>query len=206
MNIRLTANAGVLIEMDGIRILLDGVCEETEHYLGTPDDIKEELTEVIPDAVGFTHRHSDHYDESYANLYKSKTLRPILGSECSDFRVGDVRLNAISTRHLGKSDVEHFSFIIEGSHRIVFMGDASPSELIRLADFSSPDLIIVPFAFLNTEAAFRKLKTFGSKNILAVHMPDPKNDPYGIWESVENTTKEENVLYFTKIGDTITLH
>lgn len=206
MNIRLTANAGVLIEIDGLRILLDGVCEATEYYFGTPDDIKGELSKNLPDAVGFTHQHSDHYDESYANLYESKTLRPILGSECSRLRVGEVELTAISTRHLGKSDVPHFSFIIEGSRRIVFMGDASPSELTKLADYSSPYLIIVPFAYLNTEATFRKLKGFGAKNILAVHMPAPEHDSFGIWESVKNTTKEENILYFTKIGDTITLH
>ena len=205
MNIRLTANAGVLIDLDGLRILLDGVCEATEHYLGTPDDIKGEFVENLPDAVGFTHRHSDHFDEDYANLYNSKTLRPILGSECSRLEVDNVKLTAIPTRHLGKSDALHFSFIIEGSRRIVFMGDASPSELSKLSAFSSPDLIIVPFAFLNTEATFKKLKAFGAKEIVAVHMPDPENDPYGIWEMVKNTTKDENVRHFSKIGDTITL-
>ncbi len=206
MNIRLTANAGVLIEMDGLRILLDGVCEATDHYLGTPDDIKEELIKNLPDAVGFTHQHSDHYDENYANLYKIVTLRPVLGSECSRLEVETVKLTALETCHLGKSDVPHFSFIIEGSRRIVFMGDASPIELSRLDDYSSPDLIIVPFAYLNTEATFRKLKKFGANNILAVHMPDPKHDPFGIWEAVRNTTKEENILFFTKIGDTVTLY
>ncbi len=205
MNIRLTANAGVLIEMDGTRILLDGVCEATEYYLGTPADIKGELIKDFPDAVGFTHRHSDHFDESYANLYKFKTLRPVLGPECSGFWVGDIKLTAISTRHLGKSDADHFSFIIEGTRRIVFMGDASPNELLRLSDYSSPDLIIVPFAYLNTEIALKRLKSFGAKNILAVHMPDPENDPYGIWEAVNTTTKHEKILFFTKIGDTITL-
>ena len=117
----------------------------------------------------------------------------------------NVKLTAIPTRHLGKSDALHFSFIIEGSRRIVFMGDASPSELSKLSAFSSPDLIIVPFAFLNTEATFKKLKAFGAKEIVAVHMPDPENDPYGIWETVKNTTKDENVRHFSKIGDTITL-
>lgn len=205
MNITLTANAGVLIEMDGFRILLDGVSEETEHYLGTPDDIKRKLIKELPDAVGFTHQHSDHYDESYAKLYKSETLRPILGSECSGFLVGDIKLTAIPTRHLGKSDVSHYSFVIEGSRRIVFMGDASPAELARLSAYSSPDLIIVPFAFLNTELSFKKLLSFGAGNILAVHMPSFENDPYGIWEAVRSTTKNEKILYFTKIGDTVAL-
>lgn len=205
MRIKLTANAGVLIEMDGICILLDGVCEKTEYYFGTPDEIKRELSEDFPDAVGFTHKHSDHFDESYANLYKLSTLRPILGSECSALKVGNVSLSAVKTRHLGKPKDEHFSFIIEGGSRIFFMGDASPSELSKLSEFGKPDVLIVPFAYLNTEAALKLTKQTGADEIILVHMPDRNRDPYKLWDAVENTNKHEKIRYFTKIGDTITL-
>ncbi len=205
MNIRLTANAGVLIELDGARILLDGICEPTEHYLGTPTEIKAELSVCFPDAVGFTHRHSDHYDGDYERLYKTKTLRPVLGSECSDLEVERVRLSAVDTRHLGRGDISHKSFIIEGSRRIFFMGDASPAELKVLAEWGKPDLLIVPFAYLNTEAALKMTKAAGASELLLIHMPSRENDPYGIWKSVENSIKSENVRYFTKIGDTVTL-
>ncbi|MBO7217587.1 MAG: MBL fold metallo-hydrolase [Clostridia bacterium] len=205
MEIRLTANAGVLIKIDGLSILLDGVCETTENYLGTPDDIRGELETNFPDAVGITHRHSDHYDDRYATIYKNTTLRPILGSECSRFEVGKVKFSAVSTRHLGKSNEEHYSFIIEGSRRIFFMGDASPSELKKLLEFGVPDIIIVPFAYLNTDAALKMTKTANAKDIILVHMPDRNRDPYQIWEAVETTIKYEKILYFTKIGDTITL-
>lgn len=205
MNIRLTANAGVLIDMDGLRILLDGVCEATEYYFGTPDDIKGELIENFPDAVGFTHLHSDHFDKDYANLYKSKTLRLILGSECSRLEVGNVKLTAIPTRHLGKANDEHFSFIIEGSRRIFFMGDASPTELKKLCEYAKPDILVVPFAYLNTESALRLTKSIGADEIVLVHMPDRKRDPYMLWEMVETTTKHEKIRFFTKIGDTVIL-
>lgn len=205
MKIKRTANAGVLIEMNGLRILLDGVCEETEHYLGTPDDLKRELCENFPDAVGFTHTHSDHFLESYADAYRNKSLRPILGSECSHLQVGNVSLKAIPTRHLGKSDSEHFSFIIEGERRIFFMGDAAPSELRKMTEYGCPDVLIVPFAYLNTDSALKITKAAGAGEILLLHMPDPSNDPYKLWEMVNNTTKNEIVRYFTKIGDTVAL-
>ena len=205
MKIKRTANAGVLIEMNGLRILLDGVCEETEHYLGTPDGLKRELLEELPDAVGFTHLHSDHFDEGYANAYKNKSLRPILGSECSHLKVGNVSLRAIPTRHLGKSNTEHFSFIIEGERRIFFMGDASPSELKRLLAFGTPDILIVPFAYCNTESAWRNTLSSGAEEIILLHMPRIDADPYTLWDSVENTTNWENIRYFAKISETITL-
>jgi L-ascorbate metabolism protein UlaG (beta-lactamase superfamily) len=205
MKIKRTANAGVLIEMNGFRILLDGVCEETEHYLGTPDDLKRELLEELPDAVGFTHLHSDHFLESYANAYKNKSLRPVLGSECSHLKVGNVSLRAIPTRHLGKSNTEHFSFIIEGERRIFFMGDASPSELKRLLAFGTPDILIVPFAYCNTESAWRNTLSSGAEEIILLHMPRVDADPYMLWNSVENTTNWENIRYFAKISETITL-
>ena len=206
MKIKRTANAGVLIEMDGISILLDGVSEQTEHYLGTPDDLKKELLEKLPDAVGFTHLHSDHFLESYANAYRNKSLRPIVGSECSHLQVGNVSLRAIPTRHIGKSESEHFSFIIEGERRIFFMGDASPSELKRLLTFGTPDILIVPFAYCNTESAWRSTLRSGAREILLVHMPDKENDPYMLWNSVESTTKWENIRYFAKISEVVTLY
>lgn len=205
MFVKLTANAGVLINLDGVSILLDGVCTGAEHYLATPDKIRKELTDVFPDAVGFTHTHSDHYDEDYANLYKNKTLRPVLGSECSSLKVGDVEIKAIPTRHIGKSDVLHHSFIIEGSRRILFVGDASPLVWKNNESIKEIDALIVPFAYCNTATAWKNTLSFGAKNIILVHMPDRGNDPYMIWDSVEETTKCENILIFEKIGDIITL-
>ncbi len=205
MNITLTANAGVLIELDGLRILLDGVCEPTEYYLGTPKIIRDELIAYFPDAVGFTHKHSDHFDNGYAELYKQKTLRPIFGSECSSLRVGGVELSAIDTRHLGKTDVSHKSFIIKGSRSIFFMGDASPTELRRLTDIVIPDVLIAPFAYFSTEAALRMTEAADAKELVLVHMPSKENDPSGIWKSVDDIIKRDRVRYFTNIGDTVAL-
>ena len=70
MKIRRTANAGVLINTDGVSILLDGVCKRVECYAETPEIIKRERIDSFPDVVAFTHMHADHYDENYAEAYK----------------------------------------------------------------------------------------------------------------------------------------
>ena len=38
-----TANAGGLLEMDGVRILLDGVSQAVGDYLATPPDILDQI-------------------------------------------------------------------------------------------------------------------------------------------------------------------
>ena len=73
LKIKRTANAGVLLTIDQTRILLDGVCEALYPYIGTPNDIRDELIENMPDILAFTHRHKDHYDDSYAQIYRKKT-------------------------------------------------------------------------------------------------------------------------------------
>ena len=61
MRIRRTANAGVLLTLDTITILLDGVCQQVHPYLPTPAEIRSELLENAPDIVAFTHEHQDHF-------------------------------------------------------------------------------------------------------------------------------------------------
>lgn len=85
------------------------------------------------------------------------------------------------------------------------MGDASPSELKKLAQYGTADVLIVPFAYLNTETALKLTKMSGATETILVHMPDRNYDPYKLWDAVEITTKHEKIRYFTKIGDTITL-
>ena len=67
MEIRRTANAGVLLTLDDTKILLDGVSREVKPYLATPPAEKEKLLSSWPNAVAFTHYHEDHCDSSYAN-------------------------------------------------------------------------------------------------------------------------------------------
>lgn len=207
MEIKRTANAGVLINTDGVSILLDGVCGRVEPYLKTPDDIRQDLTENFPDIVAFTHKHDDHYDDDYAEIYKATTLRPVYGSEVFFSEVfKGVRIESLPTRHIGKADIPHVSLIIEGSKCIWFMGDASPLEWRGKENLPNPDVLIVPFAYANTTSAWKMTKSFGAKNIIILHLPDRESDIYGLWDAVEKTVQNDPSVHIPKMGETVILN
>ena len=116
MELRRTANAGVLLTLDDTKILLDGVSQEVKPYLATPPAEKEKLSSNWPDVVVFTHYHEDHCDSSYANDYSKATGRPVYGTSqmtgmvCTDktFTAGNVRLTAASTRHMATTEKLQF--------------------------------------------------------------------------------------------------
>lgn len=207
LTIMRTANAGVLLEMDGKRILLDGVCQSLPPYLGTPSSIKSYLNEEMPDVLAFTHNHPDHYDGNYEKLYKEKAHRSVYGPlSLTFYEIGNgVELSLIKTRHIGKTDISHVSFVLRGSSTVWFMGDASPVCLKEMAEYDKPDLLIVPFAYAITPSAWRQAKETGAKKILLVHMPLKKDDNEGLWEMVENTTKNDELLFTLDIGEKISL-
>ncbi len=192
-----TANAGVLLELDGVRILLDGVCREVVPYPVTPESVKAALREHYPDVVAYTHRHPDHYDAAFIAEYENNTGKKAVNPTNVGFTVqcGNVGILPVASRHIGKFDCAHTSFIIEGSHCVWFMGDASPSQWKNRADLPRPDVIIAPFAYATTDAAWKTTCAFGAKAIVLVHLPEQEKDTAGLWTAVEQTIGErENVF------------
>ena len=202
MEILRTANAGVLLKLDGVSILLDGVCEDLFPYIPTPDYLLKELITNYPDVVAFTHMHKDHYDETYAKLYTKDTLRSVYGPELSHFiEVGNVKITPVPTRHIGKTDILHTSFIVRGSKCVWFLGDASPLCFKNIDDLPRPDVVIVPYAYVTNEASFKITKSFGADKILVVHLPERVNDAYGLWNDMESTVKGDNSVFVLGIGE-----
>lgn len=206
MEITRTANAGVLLQLDGVSLLLDGVCKAVHTYMGTPDAIRQTLTEQVPDVLAFTHKHLDHYDSIYAAGYEKRTQRPVYGPErpC-EIEVGRVKLQSIATRHIGRVDVPHVSFIIAGSKTVWFMGDASPITLKGWKHLPKPDVLIASFAYALTQPAWQTTKEIGAKEIILLHLPDPGRDVCGLWDAVKKTTHQEPALKIPEIGQTLTI-
>ena len=207
LKIKRTANAGVLLTMDGSRILLDGVCEKLHPYLGTPSAIRDELIENMPDILAFTHRHKDHYDDSYAQLYREKTLRFVYEPESLPIQenIGNIRITPVQTRHIGKTDVPHISYIIEGSSCVWFMGDASPLNLKKFTELPRPDILIVPFAYAITESAWKKTRELGAKEIIILHMPHREDDGEGVWRLLDGTIEKNTNIHIPEIAEELTL-
>lgn len=206
LTITRTANAGVFLEIDGVSILLDGVCEPLPPYLGTPTSVKNSLIENMPDVLAFTHKHPDHYDNDYEKLYKEKTLRFVLGPESLTFYKASngVEISSVATRHIGKTDIPHMSYIIKGSSIVWFMGDATPLCLKNITE-PKPDLLIVPFAYAITPSAWRLAKETGAKKILLVHMPLEKDDSEGLYKMVDETVQNDNILFSLNVGEKVTI-
>ncbi len=206
MKILRTCNAGILLELDGASILLDGVCGELDPYLPVPEDLRQQLTAQFPDALAFTHRHEDHYDESYAKAYQNATLRPVFEPEsCLSGKVGNVSVQGVPTRHIGRMDIDHVGFVIEGSRCVWVTGDASPMSWKRLENLPKPDVAVITYAFAITDSAWRAVKSWGAEHIVLLHLPDRQNDPHGLWPAVEATTKGDPALIIPEIGEELEL-
>lgn len=212
MEIRRTANAGILLKLDGVSILLDGVSQKVDPYLATPHDIKDRILSDPPDALVFTHSHPDHYDPDFVAQYKACKNGVIIGpkdiSTCvysEAVTVKNVTIKPIATRHIGKSDgCEHFSYMICGSKRILFAGDASPLLWRQEQFLYTPDVVVVPFAYATSDAAWERTKTFCGKNVVIIHLPE-KNDPVGLWDAVDSVISKENQtnIWIPEMGESI---
>lgn len=211
MQCRRTANAGVLLTLDGVSVLLDGVCRQSGSYYGTPEEERERLLGCMPDVVAFTHGHFDHFDRSFAQQYQKLTLRSILGPEgllkdglCTQaVKVGSVSVTPIISRHIGKAGqgVFHVSYLIEGSKRILFAGDAAPTQWKDL----HVDVLIAPYAYATTPASWR-LSASIAEHLVLLHMPRKEQDEHGLWSAVEAVTQMPGPkLYIPQMGETLSL-
>ncbi len=208
MELQRTANAGVLLKLDGVSILLDGLCDRVEGYLPTPPDIARQLLEMPPDLLAFTHCHADHCSEALLLPYRKQNLRPILGPEslcAGSVQVGKVTVTPIESRHLGRVEpgLQHLSYIIEGSQCVWFLGDAAPAQWRNRADLPHPDVLIAPYAYGNTKSTWEWTRAF-AKQVVLLHLPDRDSDVYGLWDSVLEVTAGSDVQ-IPELGDCITV-
>ena len=209
MEIQRTANAGVLLKLDGVSILLDGLCDRGESYLPTPPAIADRLLVNPPDLLAFTHCHADHCSEALLLPYRKQNLRPILGPESlymGRVRVGEVTIMPVESRHLGKVEpgLQHVSYIIEGSQCVWFVGDAAPIQWKNRNDLPHPDVLIAPYAYGNTKAAWELSCSLTDRMVL-LHLPPRKADPYGLWNAVEQTVGngKDSSVWIPEIGEKI---
>lgn len=204
MEIRRTANAGVLLKLDGVSILMDGVCREVKPYPVTPPEERGALSRCWPDVVAFTHAHKDHYDSAYAAEFVKQTGGVVLGPEdlpgvrasMQSLRLGGVTVTPVPSRHIGAAGkvTQHASFIVEGSACVWFLGDSSPFLWKDREDLPRPDVLIVPYAYATTPTGWAITQSLGAKNVVLLHMPQREDDTIGLWAAVEATAGQDKCL------------
>ena len=206
MKIRRTANAGVLLKLDGVEILLDGVCREVKPYSATPPEEKAQLEANWPQIVAFTHHHMDHYDPDFAAQYQKQTSGVVLEPNAtSPACVGNVKITPVASRHLGAAGkfTSHVSFVIEGSRCVWFMGDSAPSQWRNRIDMPKPDVIIAPYAYANTHASWEMTKSLGARHVVLLHLPKRELDEVNLFTAVETVTNLPEELIIPELGETI---
>lgn len=197
MLLRRTANAGVLLTLDGVMILLDGVCREVKPYPATPPEERAQLTACFPDIVAFTHAHKDHYDPAYAAEYLRQTGRVLLGPEgirggqMTPVTVRNVTVTPVPSRHIGAAGktTPHTSFLVRGSKTILFTGDAAPSQW-RRSSLPKPDVLVVPYAYALTPAGWQLTQSLGAESVVLLHLPERKEDAPELWQGVTESLQE----------------
>ncbi len=214
MEIKRTANAGVLLKLDGVSILLDGVCREVKPYPATPPAERALLMKSWPDVVAFTHRHKDHYDPVYAAEYQKQTNGVVLGpadlpgvcSTMDQISIGGVTVTPVPCRHIGAAgkDTLHTGFVICGKKCVWFTGDSSPTQWKGREELPRPDVVIVPYAFANTEASWAFTKSLQAQVVL-LHMPPRETDLLGLWAAVEATTGTDPRLHIPVMSHILNL-
>ena len=216
-----TANAGGLLELDGTAILLDAVCGGVGPYLPTPPALLEELTARRVDLAAFTHAHPDHLDPSAVTecLYAwggatvlgtrevAAALSPWPVTVGEPVAVGDVLVTPIPSRHIGAAyrNMEHSSLLIEGSRRLLFAGDAAPTQWEGSP--LRPDVLLAPFAYAATDAAWRIVESLAPGRLVLLHMPARENDPEGLRQAVENVLSRHGDILtdIPDMGETIAI-
>ena len=212
MEIRRTANAGVLLQLDGVKILLDGVCREVKPYSATPPDERILLETQWPDIIAFTHNHLDHYDPVYAAKFQKQTNGVVLGPQGLEgvsvtdglVQVGGVKVTQIPSRHIGVAGktTAHVSFVMEGSRCVWFMGDSAPLQW-KSSDLPKPDVIIAPYAYANTMASWQMVQAFDPQTVVLLHLPKRELDTVGLYNSVATITNLSKKLLIPKMGQVI---
>lgn len=208
MQIKRTGAAGVLLTLDGVNVLLDGVSREVKPYPATPDELRSELLQTKLDALLITHHHKDHFDAAFVSEYAIKTAGPVIGP--ADVQISEIKsltVQPVESRHIGKAeDVTHTSFIIQGSKCVWFTGDSSPLQWQGREDLPKPDVLIAPYAYA-IGTGWKITKDLAPEHLVLLHLPDPSDDPYGLWDAVEQSTGGNTYpqIHIPKMGETISI-
>lgn len=204
MKLTRVSNAGLWVETNGLRFLLDGLhTAAVPPYCGMDPRWEAALFGPGPaaDALAFTHAHPDHFDPGLAARYlcchpqTAVYAGPDVLSALASRGVanplfpwdapGPLGLSAFPTRHIGPQfrDTPHASLVLNGDKRLLFAGDASPviSNFARACEGFHPDILAAPYAFVLGNAPFRVVRgVVRPEAVLVLHLPLPGQDPDGI--------------------------
>ncbi len=193
-----TSSSGGILELDGVRILLDGASMPRNGYAITPPDIMGWIANLPISVAATTHSHPDHFAPAFLRRLRNAVL---LGPEDvadqlpdrmvldSDLRIRQVHITPVASLHLDITEEEspHLSYVIQGTQFCVwFLGDADPLQWPLLSDgLPRPDVLIAPYSYSLTETSWRAVEHLAPGLLILTHLPMPNQDPRNIRASCE---------------------
>lgn len=197
MRIQALCNAGILLEMDGARMLIDALEGGYPPYAGAADWVRA----LDADLLLFTHKHPDHFElrMTLDHLTTHPDCRVFAGPEVTAALSGAgaraqmvtftpdlpvrltpaITLTPLPTRHMGAEyrRKEHFSLLLQGERRVLVAGDAAPVHNNFEpggAPIGGVDVLIAPYPYALYEPAQRLFgRALRAGTLVANHIPEP---------------------------------
>ena len=211
MNITLTANAGICIELAGKTIWIDALHNSKVRGFSTmnPELQRWVFDLPAPDILAYTHCHGDHYSreltrQAMEKWPDAKVILPrkdfenqiLLQQEKHRLELGNVSLEFVRLPHEGEefADVRHYGLIIEnGGKTVLIPGDCELASLALKAAIRdrSIDVAIFDFPWITLRKGQQFIEeVIRSKHILAYHLPFEEDDINGYRKSAERAAKQ----------------
>lgn len=221
------ANAGLLLDFAGTKVLVDGLYDSPpEGFSPIPETVLEKLLSASPpfdgiDRLFFTHTHPDHFSRVLTEEYMRKNpvkglVVPPLAPEGLSFSLpSGIEARAVPTRHLGKrfADVPHlcYLFSFRGKNILITADvDYTAETFDMLAGLHFRAVFVNPLFFgaLCHGRFFRG--SLDAEQICAYHVPFARDDSFGIRaqlkRDMDRWEKQGKAPFaFTEAGQTLTL-
>ena len=208
LTIALSANAGVSITIDGVRIWVDALHDspDTGYSRVTPS-----LWQLMqrhpafkdPDIICFTHLHGDHYSKTLTAQAREKwpSTRLLLPSEEDGkaketvCQAGDVTLNFFPLPHEGKhyADVIHQGLLLScGSCQVLFTGDCATASPVLAETLSRLDAhincAVLPFPWITLRRGRDFIRNIlRPEEVCLCHLPFVEEDVNGYLSATKHS-------------------
>lgn len=202
--VTLSANAGVSLDLGGLRIWVDALHDEKVPGFSTVTPalwaaMGDHPAFAAPDLLFFTHCHPDHFSEALAREAlarwpQAKIVLPekrfpgqaLLSGRRERVRLPELTLDFIRLTHEGPryADKPHYGCILESRDlRVLITGDCKlcAPELKEFLQEDGPiDLAILDFPWLTLPRGRRFVQEhIRPRTLLACHLPFSGDDVYG---------------------------
>lgn len=220
MKIRITANAGILLNISNAVFLIDGLHNErTVPFCTTPTALlnriifgQEEFSHI--NALLFTHTHKDHYDKECVNLFlqnhnKTAVICPSLDEKIIKkkiYQISCVTIEAYELPHEGDefNNVTHYGYYIYNDSESIFIsGDAAlnAEPLLAFLNGRKPKAAVLSFPFITLNKGRQIVEMIDPEVLIAYHLPFEGSDPNRYIESckravnINNFNRRVEILY-----------